>query len=118
MVSGWEGELFKSKIDPGGVCVRRVMTNSVLWTECENWVHGRCAKIKRVTARLAMNFVCSRCRGKIEGMMDSIEKLCNEEETMIGFCYFGDRQTPSGGCEAAVATRARIGWVRFKECEE
>ena len=24
----------------------------------------------------------------------------------------------SGGCEAAVTARARIGWVKFKECGE
>ena len=46
MVSGPEGELYKSKIDPCGVCGRKVMTNSVLCTKCGNWVHGKCAKIK------------------------------------------------------------------------
>ena len=34
MVSGSEGERFKSKIDPCGVCGRRVMANSVLCTKC------------------------------------------------------------------------------------
>ena len=38
------------------------MPNLVLSTKCGNWVHGRCAKIKRVTAKLAVRFVCSRCR--------------------------------------------------------
>ena len=33
------------------------MANSVLCTKCGNWVHGKCAKIKRVTVRLAM-FCC------------------------------------------------------------
>ena len=41
MVSGLEGELFKSKIDPCIVCGRRVMANSVLCTKCGNWVYGR-----------------------------------------------------------------------------
>ena len=45
MVSGSEGELFKSKLDPCGICGRRVMANSVLCTKHGNWVHGRCAKI-------------------------------------------------------------------------
>ena len=45
-VNGSEGEQFKSKIDPCGVCGRRVMANSVLCTKCGNWVHGKCAKIK------------------------------------------------------------------------
>ena len=34
MVSGSEGELYKSKIDPCRVCGRRVMANSVLCTKC------------------------------------------------------------------------------------
>ena len=56
MVSGSEGELYKSKIDPFGVCGRRVMVNSVLRTKCGSWVHGKCAKTKRVTARLTIYF--------------------------------------------------------------
>ena len=46
MVSGPEEELLKSKIDPPGVCGRRVVADSVLCTKCGNVVHGRCAKIK------------------------------------------------------------------------
>ena len=87
-------------------------------TKCKNWVHGKCAKIKRVTARLAMHFVCSKCKGIMEGTMDSIEKLCDEVETVNGFCYLGDRLNASGGCEAAVTARVRIGWVRFRKCGE
>ena len=70
--------------------------NSVLCTKCENRVRSRCPKIKRVTARLAMHFVCSKCKGIMEGMV-SIEKLCNEVETVNGFCYLGDRLNASGG---------------------
>ena len=62
MVSGSEGELFKCKIDPCGVCGRRVMTNSLLCTKCGTWVHGKCAKIKRATARLAMHLVCLKLK--------------------------------------------------------
>ena len=69
MVSGSEGELFKSKIDPCGVCGRRIMANSVLCTKCENRFCSRCTKIKRVTARLAMHFVYSRCRGIMKGRL-------------------------------------------------
>ena len=36
MVRGSEGELFKSKIDPCGVCGKRVMADSVLCTKCGN----------------------------------------------------------------------------------
>ena len=50
--------------------------------------------------------------------MDSIEKLCDEVETVKGFCYLVDRLNASGGCEVAVIARVRIGWVRFRECGE
>ena len=118
MVSGSEGELYKSKINLCGVCGRRVMANTVFCTKCGSWVHGKRAKIKRVTARLAMHFVCSKCKGIMEGPMNSIEKLCDEVVTVNGFCYLGDRLNCSGGCEAAVTARVRIGWVRFRECGE
>ena len=94
------------------------MANSVLCTKCGNWVHGRRAKIKRATARLAMHFVCSKCKGIMKGTVDSIEKLCDEVETVNGFCYLVDRLNASGGCEAAVTPIVKIGWVRFKECGE
>ena len=35
-----------------------------------------------------------------------------------GFCYVGDRLNASGGCEAVVTVRVRIGWVRFRKCGE
>ena len=39
-------------------------------------------------------------------------------ETVNGFCYLGYKLNASGGCEAAVTARVRIGWVRFRECGE
>ena len=118
MVSGSESKLFKSKIDPCGICRRRVMANSVLCTKCGSCVHGKCAKIKRVTARLAIHFAWSKCKGIMEGTINSIQKLCNQVETVNGFCYLGGRLNASGGCEAAVTARVRIGWVGFRECGE
>ena len=50
--------------------------------------------------------------------MDSVRELFEEMETVRGFCYLGDRVNAGGGCEAAVTARARIGWVKFKECGE
>ena len=50
--------------------------------------------------------------------MGLVEEFCKEVETVKSFCYLGDRVNASGGCEAAVTARARIGWVKFKECGE
>ena len=65
-----------------------------------------------------MHFVCSNCKGIMEGTMNLIKTSCNEVETVNGFCYLGDRLNASGGCESAVTARVRIGWVRFRECGE
>ena len=43
------------------------------------------------------------------GSVASIEKLCNELETVNGFCLFGGRLNASGGSEAAVTARVTIG---------
>ena len=86
------------------------MANSVLCAKCGNWVHGRCAKIKRATARLAIHFICSKCKEIMEEMVGSIKKLCNEVETVNGFFFIWEtRRNASGSCEVAVTARVRIG---------
>ena len=71
-----------------------------------------------ISARLAIRFVCSRCKGIMKGTMDLIKKLCDEAETVNGFCYLGHRLNCIGGCEASVIARVRNGWVRLRECGE
>ena len=34
------------------------------------------------------------------------------------FCYLGNRLNASGGSEAAVTAKTRIGWIKFRECGE
>ena len=94
------------------------MANSLLCVKCRKWIYGRCAKVKRVTPRLGRDLVCGICKQVDDGLAEPVEKLCEEEETVRGFCYLGDRVNASSGCEAAVTARARIGWVKFKECGE
>ena len=103
----------------GDICGKRVMANSVLCvTECGKWIHGRCAKVKRVTPRLGRDFVCGRYKQVDDGLVEPVEEFCEEVETVRGFSYLGDMLDASGGCKAAVTARARIGWVKFKECGE
>jgi len=61
--------------------------NPVLCVKCRKWIHGRCVKVKRVTLRLGRDFVCGRCKKQGDGLMDPAEKLCEEVETVRGFCY-------------------------------
>ena len=54
----------------------------------------------------------------MEDIVEPVEELCDEVETVNGFCYLGDKVNASGGCETAVTARARIGWAKFRECGE
>ena len=94
------------------------MANSVLYVKCGKWICGRCAKVKRVTPRLGRDFMCRRCKKQANGLVRLVEEFCEEVETVKSFCDLGDRVNASGGCEAAVTARTRIGWVKFKECGE
>ena len=96
------------------------MANSVMCTKCGKWVHGRCAKMKRVTSTLAKSFVCELRVYKIEGIVEPGEKLSFFEQVdfVKSFCYLGDRLNASGGSEAVVTARTRIGWIKFRECGE
>ena len=40
--------------------------------------------------------------------------MCDEVETVKGFCYLGNRLNIGGGCETAV----RLGWKKFRDCGE
>ena len=59
VVSGLEEKVTASKIDPCGICGRRVKVNAVVYTNCARWVHGRWTSMKRVAPGLAKNFVCT-----------------------------------------------------------
>ena len=120
MVSGSKDEVLKSKVDPCAKCSKRVMANLVMCTKCCKWVHGKCAKRKRVTSTLAKGFVCELCVCTKEGIAEPHEELsfCDQNDFVKSFCYLGDRLNASGGSEAVVMARTRIGWIKFRECGE
>ena len=67
VVSGAEGEMSASEIDPCGIHGKRVMANSVLSVKCGKWIHGRCMKVKRVILRLGRDFVYGRFKKQADG---------------------------------------------------
>ena len=46
------------------------------------------------------------------------EVMCDEVETVKGYCYLGNRLIVSGECEAAVTAKTRVGWKKFREYGE
>jgi len=45
--------------------------------------------------------------------MEPIDKLRDEVMTVGAFCYLRKILNASGGCEAAVTARTKIGWIKF-----
>ena len=74
--------------------------------------------MKKVTCSSARHFVGRRCTDVGDGTEELVEVLCDEVETVKGFRYLGDRLNASGGCETAVTSRVRIGWMKFRKCGE
>ena len=74
--------------------------------------------MKRVTSTLAKDFVCKLCVYTKEGILEPGEELSffDQVDLVRSFCYLGYRLNASGGSEAAVTARMRIGWIKFREC--
>ena len=73
MVSGAEGEVVHSRVDPCGICGKRVMSNVVWCTLCKKWIHARCTKMKKVSCSFAQQFVCRRCEDIGDGKEEPVE---------------------------------------------
>ena len=74
--------------------------------------------MKKVTCSSARHFVCRRCADVGDGTEEPVEVLCDEVETVKRFFYLGDGRNDRGGCETALTSRVRIGWMKFRECAE
>ena len=94
------------------------MSNSVLCTAFGKWVHARSTDKKKVAVYLNKNFVCKKRRSVVKNFKGLEEILCDGVETVSKFSYLGGRLNATGGCETAVTARTRIGWAKFRECNE
>ena len=90
------------------------MENSVKGSKCGKWVHARCAKMNRVTTTLPTGFVREQCVKAIEESDKDIP-IFDLVEFVKSFFYLRNRLNTSGGSEAAVTARMRIGWIKFRE---
>ena len=114
MVSDEEGERVVSRMDPCGVCDRRVGANSILCKGCNKWVHKRCSGVKGALARVVESFRCRRClRGIAQAMLEA--GMTSGIEKVGRFVYVGDKLNSDGGCLSAVTTRVRVGCMKLKE---
>ena len=96
------------KKNPCGICGRKTMLNAGLCKSCGNLIHGRCAKTKNVTNRLAIDLRCRKCNGYHKDVEDQKAKLHDDVKTVTGFSYLDKRIHSGGVCEAVVTCRTRI----------
>ena len=74
-----------SRKDPCGICGRKTMLNAVLCTSCGNCIHGRCAKIKKITNGFAIDIKCRKCKGYHKNVENQKEKLHDYVEIVTEF---------------------------------
>ena len=85
MVCLSEGEVIQSRIYPCGIHGERVTLYSVLYTK-DQWIHGRCSKLKKVIASTARFVVCSKCDKETNGEGEvQPEVMCDEVETLLSW---------------------------------
>ena len=94
------------------------MADAVLYNFLGNWIHGRCAKMTRVTNTLVIDFKCRKCKGCHKNVEDQKEKLHDDVETMTDVSYLGNRTNSGCGCEAAVTSGTRLGWAIFRDSQD
>ena len=96
---------------PGKGTVEASNGNFSVVFEMQKWTSGRCVKVKRVNPRLGRDFVCGRCKQVDDGLVEPVEELCEEVETVRGFCYLGDKVNASGDCEVHRCNNKSENWV-------
>ena len=47
---------------PCSVCLKGIGVNSIRCTQCVQWVHARCSRVKGSLKKVESSFICRRCK--------------------------------------------------------
>ena len=99
------------------VCVKGVGVNSIRCTQCIQWVHARCSRVKGSLKKVESSFICRRCKGELSEtrQVNGLNIDGHEYEIVDKLCYLGDMLSQEGGCEHAILKRIQTGWLKFRE---
>ena len=106
---------------PCSVCLKGVGVNSIRCTQCIQWVHARCSRVKGSLKKVESSFICRRCKGEliktrqVNSQVNGLHIDGHEYEIVDKFCYLGDMLSQEGGCEHAILKRIQTGWLKFRE---
>ena len=103
------------------VCLKGVGVNSIRCTQCIQWVHARCSRVKGSLKNIESSFICRRCKGElcetrqVNSQVNGLHIDGHEYEIVDKLCYLGDMLSQEGGCEHAILKRIQTGWLKFRE---
>ena len=102
---------------PCSVYLKGVGVNSIRCTQCVQWVHARCSRVKGSLKNVESSFICSRCKGQLceTKQINGLHIDGHEYEIVDKFCYLGDMLSQEGGCEHAILKRIQTDWLKFRE---
>ena len=106
---------------PCSVCLKGVGVNSIRCTQCVQWVHARCSRVKGSLKKVESSFIYRRCNGElsetrqVNSQVNGLHIDGHEYEVVDKFCYLGDMLSQEGGCEHAILKRIQTGWLKFRE---
>jgi len=116
MISGKRQKVTQKAVrGPRGVCGRGVGNNSIQRTSCKKWVHKKCSGIKAGMYKVMKLFICRGCVNPVTGTGCTSVGGDANLELVDKFCYLRDMLSVDGDADAAVETRIRIGWNKFRQ---
>ena len=85
-------------------------------TQCVQWVHARCSRVKGSLKKVESSFICRRCKGELSEtrQVNGLHIDGHEYEIVDKLCYLGDMLSQKGGCEHAILKRIQTGWLKFR----
>jgi len=94
-----------------------VDNNSIQCTSCKKWVHRKCSGIKGSMYKVTKSFICRGCVNPVTGTGCTCVDIGGDAnlEFVDKFCYLGDMLSVDGDADAAVETRIRTGWNKFRQ---
>ena len=105
---------------PCSVCLKGVGVNSIRYTQCIQWVHARCSRVKG-SLKNVESFICRRCKEElyetrqVNSQVNGLHIGSHEYEIIGKFCYLGDILSQEDGYEYAILKKIQTGWLKFRE---
>ena len=102
---------------PCAVCRTGVGSNSIFCNGCNDWVHKKCSRLKRL--KKDPDYRCTQCQGTARPLDGRPQKEVqvgpDKLEVVASFCYLGDMLSAAGGCELSTTTCVKTAWKKFKD---